>query len=187
LTEIQDKERRLRSKKKTDNEIVADWLIRHRWNSLNVGTKQAMPGFVEDAVMASVYIVAGTSNGQVNISPKLVFRCLMLKDISVESVSQMEVGYDISKRHAQRLAQVVRFALDGIKHRIQEYENNLTPFQVEDREMESQFVRAYYIGQPSVLYSDPMKPLPAYIHQLRLDGLYYEYGEAVKQYRKSNS
>lgn len=179
------KAKRIRSKKKTDNQIVAEWLIRHRWNSLNVGTKQAMPSFVEDAVMSAVYIVAGTSNGQVNISPKLVFRCLMLKDISVDTVSKMEVGYEISERHSRRLAQVLRFALDGIKHKIQEYENKLTPLEIENKEMESQFIKSYYAGEPSPLYSEPMQPLPDYILQLRDDGLYIEYGEAVREFRKN--
>jgi len=51
-----------RKSKKTQNEIVAEWLIEHRWkNGLNIDTKQKMPAFVEEAVMAAVYIVAGTS------------------------------------------------------------------------------------------------------------------------------
>lgn len=178
--------KRKRPKKKTDNQITADWLIRHRWNSLNVGTKQAMPTFVENAVMSAVYIVAGTSNGQVNISPKLVFRCLMLRNISVDTVSQMEVGYDISERHARRLAQVVRFALDGIKHQIQEYESNLTPLEIENKEMESQFIKAYYTGETSSLYSEPLYPLPNHIKQLYFDGDYLAYGEAVRAFRQKN-
>lgn len=42
--------------KKTDNELVAEWLIEHRWrNSLNTDTKQKMPAFVEDAVSSRIH------------------------------------------------------------------------------------------------------------------------------------
>ena len=170
--------------KKTDNVLVAEWLIENRWrNSLNTDTKQKMPAFVEDAVMAAVYIVAGTSNGQVNISPKLVFKCLMLNEISSESVATREVGYEMSDRHARRLAQTIRFALDGIRHRIQEYENSITEEDKEKIKLEKDFIRAYYQGSRSPLHSPPMRELPSEILQLRLDGKYLEYGEAVRAFR----
>lgn len=170
--------------KKTDNELVAEWLIEHRWrNSLNTDTKQRMPAFVEDAVMAAVYIVAGTSNGQVNISPKLVFKCLMLSEISSESVATREVGYAMSQRQAQRLAQTVRFALDGIRHRIQEYENTITEEEKEKIKLEKDFIRDYYQGRKSPLHSPPMEELPSEILALRLEGKYLEYGEAVRAFR----
>lgn len=170
--------------KKTDNVLVAEWLIENRWrNSLNTDTKQKMPAFVEDAVMAAVYIVAGTSNGQVNISPKLVFKCLMLPEITSELVKSREIGYDMSDRQARRLAQTVRFALDGIRHRIQEYENSITEEEKEKIKLERDFIRAYYQGGKSPLYSPPMKELPSEILQLRLDGKYLEYGEAVRDFR----
>lgn len=173
--------------KKTDNEIVAEWLIENRWrNSLNTDTKQRMPAFVEDAVMAAVYIVAGTSNGQVNISPKLVFKCLMLSEISSESVATREVGYDMSKRHAQRLAQTVRFALDGIRHRIQEYESSITELQKGNIELEKNFIRDYYQGRVSNLYSQPLQEIPLEILALRSEGKYLEYGEAVREFRLNN-
>lgn len=173
-----------RPTKRTDNEVVADWLIENRWrNSLNSDTKMKMPAFVEDAVMAAVYIVAGTSNGQVNISPKLVFKCLMLNEISAESVSTREVGYEMSDRHARRLAQTVRFTLDGIRHRIQEYENSITEEDKEKIKLEKDFIRDYYIGRQSPLHSSPMKELPSEILQLRVEGKYLEYGEAVRAFR----
>lgn len=173
--------------KKTDNEIVAEWLIENRWrNSLDTDTIQKMPAFVEDAVMAAVYIVAGTSNGQVNISPKLVFKCLMLTEISTESVASREVGYEMSKRHAQRLAQTVRFALDGIRHRIQEYESTITELQKENIELEKKFIRDYYQGRTSSLYSPPLQELPSEILALRAEGKYLEYGEAVRDFRLNN-
>lgn len=170
--------------KKTDNEIVAESLIENRWrNSLNTDTKQKMPAFVDDAVMAAVYIVAGTSNGQVNISPKLMFKCLMLNEISTESVSTREVGYEMSDRHARRLAQTVRFALDGIRHRIQEYESSITEEQKENIKLEKDFIGDYYTGRQSPLHTPPMRELPSEILQLRLDGKYLEYGEAVRAFR----
>lgn len=173
--------------KKTDNEVVAEWLIQHRWrDSLTSGTKQQMPAFVEDAVMAAVYIVAGTSNGQVNISPKLVFKCLMLNEISSASVATREVGYDMSKRQAQRLAQTVRFALEGIRHRIQEYENNISEEEKENTELEREFIRDYYQGKQSKLHSPPMRELPYEILSLREEGKYLEYGEAVRAFRVNN-
>jgi len=170
--------------KKTDNQIVAEWLIQHRWrDSLTSGTKQRMPAFVDNAVMAAIYVVAGTSNGQVNVSPKLVFKCLMLPSISVETVSKMEVGYAISKRHAQRLAQTVRFALEGILHRVQEYENQISDTDKENTEMEREFIKDYYLGRDSKLYSQEMQPLPTEILQLKVDGKYIEYAEAVREFR----
>lgn len=110
--------------KKTDNQLVSDWLIDHRWiNSLNSGTKMQLPSFVDDAVWAALAIVAGTSNGKLNVSPKLVKKALMLKIISTDEVKRLEVGYDMSDRQARRLAQTARFALNGIRHKIQEYDN----------------------------------------------------------------
>ena len=174
----------VRLAKKTDNEIVAEWLIEHRWrNSLNTDTKQRMPAFVEDAVMAAVYIVAGTSNGQVNISPKLVFKCLMLSEISSASVATREVGYSMSDRQARRLAQTVRFALDGIRHRIQEYENTITEEQKENIKLEKEFIRDYYLQRQSPLHSPPMEVLPSEILTMREEGKYLEYGLAVQAFR----
>lgn len=174
-----------RPTKKTDNEIVAEWLIEHRWKeSLNTDTKQKMPAFVEDAVMASVYIVAGTSGrGRVNISPKFVFKCLMLPIISTQTVKTRELGYEMSDRQAQRLAQTVRFALDGIKHRIQEYELTHTTEELENIEMEREFIKDYYLHRESPLYSPKSKPLPDEISALRLEGKYLEYAEAVREFR----
>lgn len=173
-----------RPSKKTDNHIVAEWLIEHRWKeSLNSGTKQKMPEFVEDAVMAAVYIVAGTSNGQINISPKLVFKCLMLNEITTELVKTREVGYNMSDRHARRLAQTVRFALNGIKHRIQEYENKISDTEKESTEMERQFIKDYYSGIESNLYSPPVQPIPESIMDLNRQGKYLEYAQAVQAFR----
>jgi len=174
--------------KKTDNELVSDWLIETRWASnLNAGTKQQLPAFVEEAVMAAVYIVAGTSNGQVNISPKLVCKALMLRSISTESVQPLEVGYDLSKRQAQRLAQTARFALDGIRHRIQEYESQLSEEEVMNRKLEWGFVVDYYNGKQSKLYANPpsAETIPNEIKQLYKDKKYWEYGEAVRAFRDS--
>lgn len=165
-----------KTKKKTLNHEVAEWLIEHRWkNTLNTDARQKLPSFVEDAVMSAVYIVAGSSNGKVNISPKLVSKCLMLREISVDTVKLMEVGYEMSERHAQRLAQCVRFALNGITQRIQGYDFNMTEQEKILYRKEKQFIRAYYTGEDSDLFSTPMKPLTQEIKDLHRQGKYEEY------------
>lgn len=173
-----------RPKKKTDNHIVAEWLIEHRWrDSLSEGTKHRMPSFVEDAVMSAVYVVAGTSNGQVNVSPKLVFKCLMLPEISVDTVATREIGYEMSERQAQRLAQTVRFALDGIKHRVQEYELNISVEDKENIQLEKEFIQDYYSGKESKLYSANLEVVPDEILQLNRDGKYLEYAQSLREFR----
>lgn len=169
---------------RTDNHLVSDWLIQHRWsNSLAVGTKLCLPGFVDDAVWAALAIVAGVSNGKLNVSPKLVKKALMLKIISTEEVKRLEVGYDMSDRQAQRLAKTARFALNGIRHRIQEYENNVPEDVKLNSALERQFVKDYYDNTDSALYSEPLAPLPDEIVQLHRDGLFLEYANALKAFR----
>lgn len=178
-----------RPKKITDNQLVSNWLIEHRWaNTLNTETKHQLPSFVEEAVMAAVYIVAGTSNGRVNISPKLVKKAMMLHTISVDSVKVLELGYDLSDRQAQRLAQTARFALDGITHRIQEFENNLSEEFKMNRKLEWGFVMDYYNQRQSNLYTNPaFRPsVPESIIMLYKQGKYLEYGEAVREFRQNS-
>lgn len=171
---------------RTDNQLVSDWLIQHRWNSsLAVGTKLCLPDFVDDAVWAALAIVAGVSNGKLNVSPKLVKKALMLKIISTEEVKRLEVGYDMSDRQAQRLAKTARFALNGIRHRIQEYENNVPEDVKLNSALERQFVKDYYDSTNSTLYSEPLAPLPDEIVQLHQDGLFLEYANALKAFRVS--
>lgn len=174
-----------RPEKTTDNQLVSDWLIEHRWaNTLNTETKHQLPSFVEDAVMAAIYIVAGTSNGRVNVSPKLVKKAMMLREINTETVRPLELGYDISDRQAQRLAQTVRFALDGIRHRIQEFENNLSEEFKMNRKLEWGFIQDFYTGKNSRLYTLYAKaPVPQHILDLYREGKYLEYGEAVRRFR----
>lgn len=173
-----------RKAKATDNILVAEWLIQNRWvNSLNTDTKQKLPAFVDDAVWAAVSIVAGVSNGKVNVSPKLVMKALMLKATTSEAVKKLEVGYEMSDRQSRRLAQTARFALDGIRHRIQEYENNMPEEVKQSWMMEKKFIQDYYRGKESPLYSPPYKPLPIEISMLYRDRKYLEYGEAVRKFR----
>lgn len=173
-----------RPTKKTDNEIVAEWLIEHRWKeSLNSDTKQRMPAFVEEAVWAAVYIVAGTHNGKVNISPKLVFKCLMLDPITSTSVKTREVGYDMGDSTARRLAQTTRFALKGIQGRIEAFQQTVPEEVMRVKEMEKGFITAFYTGYNSPLFSEPAVPIPKEILELRKLGLYLEYGEAVRAFR----
>ena len=174
-----------RKAKVTDNILVAEWLIQNRWmNSLNTDTKQQLPAFVDDAVWAAVSIVAGVSNGKVNVSPKLVMKSLMLKVITSEAVKKLEVGYEMSDRQSRRLAQTARFALDGIRHRIQEYENNMPEEVKQSWIMEKKFIQDYYRCRESPLYSPPYQPLPTEISVLYRDRKYLEYGEAVRKFRE---
>ena len=175
-----------RKPKTTDNVLVSDWLIQNRWmNSLNVSTKQQLPAFVDDAVWAAITIVAGVSNGKVNVSPKLVMKALMLKDISSAEVKRLEVGYEMSDRQARRLAQTARFALYGITHRIQEYENNLPEEVKMNWKLEKQFVTDYYTGRESPLYSIPLEPEPPGISVLREQKKYLELAKALMAFRKT--
>lgn len=175
-----------RKAKVLDNVLVAEWLIQNRWmNSLNVDTKQQLPAFVDDAVWAAVSIVAGVSNGKVNVSPKLVMKSLMLKTISAEEVKKLEVGYEMSDRQSRRLAQTARFALDGIRHKIQEYEHNMPEAVKLNWIMEKKFVQDYYRRKESPLYSPPYKPLPFEISAMYWDEKYLEYGNAVREFRNN--
>lgn len=177
-----------RKPKVTDNVTVSEWLIENRWmNSLNTNTRQQLPAFVDDAVWAAISIVAGVSNGKVNVSPKLVIKALMLKTISSEEVKRLEFGYDMSDRQAQRLAQTARFALNGIKHRIQEYENNLSEEAKVNWRLEKRFVQDYYSGVESSLYSPQMLALPDEISVLHTQGKYVEYARDVQAFRSSNN
>jgi hypothetical protein len=175
-----------RKAKVTDNVLVAEWLIQNRWlNSLNTDTKQQLPAFVDDAVWAAITIVAGVSDGKVNVSPKLVMKSLMLKTISTETVKVVEVGYDMSDRQAQRLAQTARFALDGIRHRIQEYESNVSEHTKMIWRLEKKFLEDYYKGRESPLYSKPLPPAPEHILSLHSEGDYLEYAIQLQKWRIS--
>lgn len=176
----------MKTPKKTLNVEVAEWLIHHRWrDSLEIDVKQRMPSFVDDAVMAAVYIVAGTSgDGRVSLSPKLVFKCLMLPEISVSTVKTVEYGHEMSDRHAQRLAQTVRYALRGIASRIQSHDLLLlTEDQKESIQMERDFVRAYYQRLDSPLFSPRLSPVPGHILDIKLSGDYLGYAEALRAFR----
>lgn len=173
-----------RKPKVTDNVAVSEWLIENRWmNSLNTNTRQQLPAFVDDAVWAAISIVAGVSNGKVNVSPKLVMKALMLKTITSEEVKKLEVGYDMSDRQAQRLAQTTRFALNGIKHRIQEHENNLPEEAKMNWRLEKLFVSDFYTAKESPLYSPPSLPIPDEISELYLTKQYVKYGKALQEFR----
>ena len=173
----------MKTAKRTENEVVSDWLIQHRLHNLEPEVKFKLPAFVEEAVYTALYIVAGTSNGKLNASPKAVYKTLMLKEISTESVMTVEYGYDMSKRQAQRLAQTARFALGIIQKSISNYEVSLTEEQKMSIRLEYKFKRDYYEGKESTLYSPDKEPVPDKIIQLYKDGKYLEYGEAVRDFR----
>ena len=170
----------------TDNQLVSEWLIQNRWlNSLNTDTKQHLPGFIDDAVWAAIAIVAGVNNGKVNISPKLVKKALMLKTISTEAVKLVEYGYDMSERQARRLAQTARFALNGIRHRIQEYENSIPEDIKLNWKQEKKFVQDYYDGKISNLYVDPIPPIPEQILSLYQNKEYSQYVKSLVEWNNN--
>jgi len=175
-----------RKAKVKDNEIVAEWLIQHRWKeTLHPDIKMRMPSLVEEAVYSAVYIVAGSNNGKVNISPKLVFKALMLLNISSQTVKACEVGYDMSDRTARRLAQTARWALETLEHRVEEFENVVSEELWMNWLLEKEFVEDYNLQRESK-YHSPLKPsVPDRILQLYRDGKYLEYGQAVQQFRSS--
>lgn len=176
-----------KTSKKTENKTVANWLIHNRFKHMSIGLKQQMPSFVEDAVYTAVYIVAGTSKGKVNVSPKLVYKCLMLDEITTSSVMSVEVGYDMSLRQAQRLAQTTRYALRAIVRRTQESDLQIPTEPSEDEAMERKFINDYYQGKNSSLYSEPLSTPPEWITELRRQKKYVEYGEALRSYRKATA
>ncbi|MNG00586.1 hypothetical protein D3C85_293260 [compost metagenome] len=173
----------MKTPKKTENQIVSDWLIQHRFHNLEPDVKYKLPAFVQDAVYTALYIVAGTSNGKLNASPKAVYKTLMLREITTETVKQVEYGYDMSKRQAQRLAQTTRFALGIIQKSISNYETELTEEQKMNMKLEWKFKKDFYDGKQSSLYSPEIEPVPDEILQLYKDKKYLEYGEAVREFR----
>lgn len=175
-----------RKAKTTDNQIVAEWLIQNRWrDSISDGTKQRMPSFVEEAVYAAVYIVAGVSNGKVNISPKLIFKTLMLSEITSQTVKNCEIGYEMTDRTARRLAQCSRFALNAISRRVQECEANWTEEEKMNWKLEKDFIESYYNKTKSDLHSPPTPKIPEHILSLYRDKKYLEYGRAVMDFRSN--
>jgi hypothetical protein len=73
--------------------------------------------WLDDYVFGACSVVGGVSNGKLNVSPSDVRRVCMLERISTEGVQAIIRNHDfkpVSPQQARRLAQVARFALDGM-------------------------------------------------------------------------
>lgn len=88
---------------------------------IRIAVTQRLP-FIEDAVMAALYIAVGSNNGTLNVRPVYVHRVLCMNVISTQSV--LTAGFlnhdfePISERQARYLAAAGRFALYGIERHL---------------------------------------------------------------------
>lgn len=177
-----------RKPKVTDNTLVSKWMVEYKWlKPISNSTLHRIPSFIEDAVFAALYTVAGVSDGRLNISPNLIKKALILKEISVDTVRPLEVGYLMSDRQAQRLAQTVRFAIRRIESSIDEYELTQSERRKQEIAMERAFVKAYYYNTDTPLHSPAAEPLPQNILELYKEGRYTEYAEAVREFRGTST
>jgi hypothetical protein len=170
----------------TDNTLVSSWMIDYKWlKPVSNSTLLRIPAFVDDAIFAALYTVSGVSGGKLNVSPKLVKKALMLKEISSESVKGLEFGYEMSDRQAQRLAKTVRYAILRIESQIDAYQEAYTIARKQEIQMERNFVKAYRQGTESELYSHTQPAPPAWITALYTEGKYLEYGVALQEFRSN--
>lgn len=174
-----------------DNEFVANWLIETKYKNLDATLKIRLPDFVHDAVYGGLYIYKGSDTRPVlDVAPEIIYRCLTLFEISTDAVRNICEGFGdkYSDRTLRRIAQIVRFVARGIELRIEEYEESHKKLKQEadsmfDARLEKQFLWCYKNGVNSKLYSPPPEPLPDEIMELRIQGKYLEYGEAVRAFR----
>ncbi len=142
---------------------------------------RGLPPWMDDIIMGACYTSAGISKGKLNVNPALVKAAVFLPMISTDSCLNIYSLEPISQRTAQRVAKAARFALEGIEMYIQR--------QREDEvmkvswQMEKEFLTSYYTGKESKYYSPSTQELPYEITQLREQGKYLEYGEAVRAFR----
>lgn len=181
-----EKKKRGPKQKVLDNELVAQYLINRKWNDLLCQhTKQMLPAFVDDAVWAAIYICAGTHKGKVNISPKLVFRALMLSEISTESVQALHIFDEkMSVRKARLICQCARFAIDAITARVREEEEKeeMQPDNFVNWKLEKQFVEAYYSGVDHKFYT-ALNMTPKEITGLYNTGRISEYKVELREWK----
>lgn len=145
---------------------------------------RGLPPWMDDIIMGACYTSAGISKGKLNVNPAIVKAAIFLPAISTDSCLNIYSLEPISLRTAQRVAKAARFALEGIEMYIQR--------QREDEvmkvswQMEKEFLTSYYTGKESKYYSPPAQELPYEITQLREQGKYLEYGNAVRDFRLNN-
>jgi hypothetical protein len=92
--------------------VFANSLARHV--RLTHAEKQS---WLDDYIYGACNVVGGVSNGKLNVSPSDVVRACMLDIISTDRIQAAIQNHEfqpVSERQARRIAQVARFALDGI-------------------------------------------------------------------------
>lgn len=98
--------------------------------------------FIDDAVMAGLYIAVGDSNGRLNVRPRQVRKVICLDLISAVDILPRFInnhGNPICKRTAQYLAAAARVALGGI-------ERHLNRHPLVKRRLQAQWERAQCDG-----------------------------------------
>lgn len=175
-----------------DNKTVAKWLIETRYKNLDSSLKTKLPSFVDDAVYGGLYIHRGEDNNPtLSVTPEMIFRCLMLNEISVQSVETIcsGCGYTYAERTIRRIAQITRFVAKGIELRIAEYEELHEEMKEEDKmfdwKLEKQFIWCYYNNVPSRLYSNQLPQIPEHITALYHNKQYQKYLKELIDWRRS--
>lgn len=80
--------------------------------------------FIDDAVMAGLYIAVGDSNGKLNVRPRHLRKVICLNVISTADILPRFInnhGEPISERTAQYLAAAARVALGGIERHLRQH------------------------------------------------------------------
>lgn len=179
-----------RKPKVYDNKAVAKWLIETKYQSLDVSLKTKLPAFVDDCVYGGLYVYRDSENNStLSVTPEMIYRCLMLNEISTQSVQNICEGFGriYSERTFRRIAQITRFVSKGIELRISEYKETHKDSEEKDKmfdwKMEQRFIWCYYNGVHSKLYSNPTPPIPQSILQLYHDKQYGKYLEALLEWK----
>lgn len=185
------KSQRGRKPKVYDNKAVAKWLMETRYKNLDVSLRTKLPAFVDDAVYGGLYVYKlNNTNPIPDVSPSVIYRCLMLEEISVKAVENIcsGYGYSYADRTLRRIAQIVRFISKGIETRISEYEETHTDVEKDrmfDWKMEQRFIWCYNNGVESRLYSKPLPQIPDEIVELYRKGDYLEWIKRASEFYKN--
>lgn len=90
---------------------------------IHMAVDDNMP-FIDDAVMAGLYIAVGDNKGKLNVSPRLLPTVICLDIISTAEILHHfsnKMAEPISERTAQYLAAAARVALGGIERYLHQH------------------------------------------------------------------
>lgn len=173
-----------------DNKAVAKWLLETKYKNLDVSLRTKLPTFVDDAVYGGLYVYKdNTPNPIPDVTPAVIYRCLMLPEISTPDVRNIceGYGYSYADRTIRRISQIVRFISKGIESRITEWEE-VHKDREEDKmfnyKLESKFNWCYYNNVNSSLYSTPLPPCPESILKLYEEQEYIEWSKQAQEFYK---